>query len=64
MHSMMIATEPLSPERWAQVGLAARETFGGAGRISLYGQRTASGRIAFGARGAYFSESPRDVTPS
>ena len=54
MHSMMIATEPLSPERWAQVGLAARETFGGAGRISLYGQRTASGRIAFGARGAYY----------
>ena len=54
MHSMMIATEPLSADRWAEVGLAGREAFGGAGRIALYGQRTASGRVAFGARGAYY----------
>lgn len=54
MHSMMIATEPLPPALWEEIGLSARETFGGAGRISTYGQRTVSGRVAFGARGVYY----------
>jgi len=53
-HSMMIATEPLSPETWQEIGLAARETFGDPRRSVIYGQRTADDRIAFGARGGYF----------
>ena len=53
-HSMMIATEPLSPETWQEIGLAGRETFGDPRRTVIYGQRTADDRIAFGARGGYF----------
>ena len=54
LHSCMIATEPLPPGTWASLGLAARETFADARRVVVYGQRTADGRIAFGARGGYF----------
>lgn len=54
IHSMMVATEPLSPELWKSIGLADRETFGAYRRISTYGQRTADDRIAFGTRGSYF----------
>ena len=52
-YSMMIATEPLSPEIWDEIGLEARETFGDPRRMVIYGQRTADDRIAFGARGGY-----------
>lgn len=54
MHSMMIATEPLPEAAWKEIGLPNRETFGDPRRIVVYGQRTADGRIAFGARGSYF----------
>ncbi len=53
LHSLMIATEPLPDELWKEIGLAARETFGAARRIVVYGQRTADGRLAFGGRGGY-----------
>lgn len=53
LHSMMIATEPLPDEIWKQIGLAERPTFGDARRITIYGQRTADGRIAFGGRAGY-----------
>jgi glycine/D-amino acid oxidase-like deaminating enzyme len=57
IHSMMIATEPLSQETWERIGLNERETFGDARRIVIYGQRTRDGRIAFGGRGEYFYNS-------
>jgi glycine/D-amino acid oxidase-like deaminating enzyme len=50
--SLMIATEPLSEEQWAAVGLARRETFSDHRNMIIYGQRTADGRLAFGGRGA------------
>ncbi len=54
VHSMMIATEPLSEALWKEIGLANRETFGDPRRMVTYGQRTADDRIAFGCRGSYF----------
>jgi glycine/D-amino acid oxidase-like deaminating enzyme len=53
-HSIMIATEPLPDSAWKEIGLAERETFGDARRTVIYGQRTADGRLAFGARGEYY----------
>jgi glycine/D-amino acid oxidase-like deaminating enzyme len=49
---MMIATEPLSDQTWARLGLGQRETFADHRRLVIYGQRTADGRLAFGGRGA------------
>ncbi len=53
LHSMMIATEPLPAEVWSEIGLERGETFGDGRRVVIYGQRTADGRMAFGARGEY-----------
>jgi glycine/D-amino acid oxidase-like deaminating enzyme len=50
-YSQMIATEPLTAERWEAIGLADRPTFCDDRRMVIYGQRTGDGRIAFGARG-------------
>lgn len=52
VYSLMIATEPLSDEIWAQIGLEGRPTFADHRHLVIYGQRTADGRIAFGGRGA------------
>ncbi|HSO64589.1 MAG TPA: FAD-dependent oxidoreductase, partial [Ornithinibacter sp.] len=52
VYSLMVATEPLTPARWADVGLAGREVFADHGHVVIYGQRTDDGRIAFGGRGA------------
>jgi glycine/D-amino acid oxidase-like deaminating enzyme len=52
VYSLMIATEPLDEQTWAQIGLANRETFADYGNLIIYGQRTADGRLAFGGRGA------------
>ena len=52
LYSLMIATEPLSPEMWQEIGLASRETFTDGRHLLIYGQRTADGRFAFGGRGA------------
>jgi glycine/D-amino acid oxidase-like deaminating enzyme len=54
MHSMMIATEPLTDSLWKEIGLEQRETFADTRRIVTYGQRTADDRLAFGARGLYY----------
>lgn len=53
LYSMMVATEPLSEATWREVGLANRETFGDARRVTTYGQRTLDGRLAFGCRVGY-----------
>ncbi len=52
IYSLMVATEPLGPERWEAIGLAGRETFSDGRHLLVYGQRTADGRLAFGGRGA------------
>ncbi|MEV6690215.1 FAD-dependent oxidoreductase [Micromonospora sp. NPDC051196] len=52
VYSLMLATEPLPPTTWAQIGLAERETFTDLRHVIIYGQRTADGRLAFGGRGA------------
>jgi glycine/D-amino acid oxidase-like deaminating enzyme len=54
VHSMMIATAPLPPSLWPEIGLAERELFSDPRRLVIYGQRTADGRLAFGARGNYY----------
>lgn len=52
VYSLMIATEPLSPEVWDAIGLHRRETFNDKRHLIIYGQRTADDRFAFGGRGA------------
>jgi len=52
VYSMMLATEPLTPEIRSSIGLASRETFSDFRNLIIYGQITADNRIAFGGRGA------------
>jgi len=52
LYSLMVATEPLDDEVWAEIGLSERQTFADDRHLVIYGQRTADGRIAFGGRGA------------
>ena len=52
VYSHMIATEPLPPEVWAQIGLDRAQTFHDARHLIVYGQRTTDDRLAFGGRGA------------
>jgi glycine/D-amino acid oxidase-like deaminating enzyme len=49
-YEYMIATEPLSDQVWADIGLAERGLFGDASRLFTYAQRTADNRIAIGGR--------------
>lgn len=59
LYSLMIATEPISDDRWNEIGLANRETFGDLRHLVIYGQRTADGRVAFGGRGAPYDYASR-----
>lgn len=52
VYSLMLATAPLPSAVWEQIGLAERETFTDGRHLTIYGQRTEDGRIAFGGRGA------------
>jgi glycine/D-amino acid oxidase-like deaminating enzyme len=52
LYSLMVATEPLSPLTWDEIGLPERETFADGRHLVIYGQRTGDGRVAFGGRGA------------
>jgi len=52
VYSLMVATEPVPDNVWADIGLEQRETFSDGRHLIIYGQRTADGRIAFGGRGA------------
>ena len=65
LYSSMIATEPLSESVWDDIGLRNRETFDDRRRVTLYGQRTADGRLAFGGQEVYLFGSKRIslVTP-
>jgi glycine/D-amino acid oxidase-like deaminating enzyme len=61
VQSQIIATEPLSEAQWDEVGLASRPAFSDGGRLITYGQRSADGRLIFGARGGYrFGARPRN----
>jgi glycine/D-amino acid oxidase-like deaminating enzyme len=50
--NFMIATEPLTEEVWAEIGLRRREVFEDSPALLAYGQRTADDRIAWGGLGA------------
>lgn len=54
LYSLMIATEPLSDETWAQIGIEHGQTFTDFRHLLIYGQRTADNRFAFGGRGAHY----------
>ena len=58
----MIATEPLPPSVWDEIGWAGRETLADGRHLIIYAQRTADDRIAFGGRGApyHFGSRIRD----
>ena len=51
MNSSMIATEPLSPEIWREIGWDNAETLSDYAHAYTYIQRTIDGRIAIGGRG-------------
>ena len=53
IHSMMVATEPLSQQQIDDIGFRQRYTFTNSDRVTTYGQLTADRRIAFGCRGTY-----------
>ncbi len=52
VYSLMTATEPLPADVWERIGLERRATFADNRHLTIYGQRTRDGRIAFGGRGA------------
>ena len=58
-YSLMVATEPLSQDVLDEIGLADRPTFADGRNMTIYGQRTADGRLAFGGRGAPYRYGPR-----
>jgi glycine/D-amino acid oxidase-like deaminating enzyme len=61
LYSLMIATEPLSDEAWAEIGWQPGVTIADAHHLFFYAQRTMDGRIAIGGRGApYRLGSPID----
>jgi glycine/D-amino acid oxidase-like deaminating enzyme len=52
IYSLIVATAPLPPDAWAEVGWDGRETLTDGRHLLIYAQRTADGRVAFGGRGA------------
>ncbi|MBB2497223.1 NAD(P)/FAD-dependent oxidoreductase [Aquipseudomonas ullengensis] len=53
VQSLLVATEPLPADIWAQIGLDRGQAFSESSRQVTYGQRTADDRLVFGARGGY-----------
>ena len=51
VYSLMVATEPLTPEVLDEIRLDDRPTFADDRFMVIYGQRTADNRLAFGGRG-------------
>ncbi|HUH06334.1 MAG TPA: FAD-dependent oxidoreductase [Egibacteraceae bacterium] len=52
LYSLIVLTEPLSDEQWAQIGWAGGESLSSQRLTVDYLTRTADGRILFGGRGA------------
>lgn len=66
LNSAQIATEPLPPEIWDQIGWDGHEILGDFDHTYCYCQRTREGRITVGARGVPYrfgSQIDRDGTP-
>jgi glycine/D-amino acid oxidase-like deaminating enzyme len=63
VYSLMLATEPLPAAVWDEIGLHDRATFSDERHLTIYGQRTADGRLAFGGRGAPYHFGSR-VSPA
>ena len=53
VQSLIVATEPLSEDIWADIGLAHGQAFSESSRQVTYGQRSRDNRLVFGARGGY-----------
>ncbi|MBC9250330.1 FAD-dependent oxidoreductase [Pseudomonas alcaligenes] len=53
VQSLIVATEPLPADVWAEIGLDRGQAFGESSRQVTYGQRSADDRLVFGARGGY-----------
>jgi glycine/D-amino acid oxidase-like deaminating enzyme len=63
LYSLMIATEPLSPAIWSELGWREGLTIRDHRHLFFYAQRTIDGRIAIGGRGApYRLDRPIDET--
>lgn len=62
IYSLIVLTDPLPPEIWAEIGWANRELLSSQRLTVDYLQRTADGRIMFGGRGApyYFASRMTD----
>ncbi|MGA0970825.1 MAG: NAD(P)/FAD-dependent oxidoreductase [Ilumatobacteraceae bacterium] len=54
LYSLMVVTDPIPADVWAEIGLGRRQTFDDGRHLVIYGQRTADDRIAFGGRGARY----------
>jgi glycine/D-amino acid oxidase-like deaminating enzyme len=52
LYSLMVATEPLPDDAWAEIGWNDYETLHDGRHLLIYAQRTGDGRIAIGGRGA------------
>ncbi|ABW10406.1 FAD dependent oxidoreductase [Parafrankia sp. EAN1pec] len=63
VYSLLIATEPLPPAVWDEIGWERRVTVGDGRHMIIYAQRTADGRIVLGGRGAPYHFGSR-VRPS
>ncbi|MCY1287829.1 putative aminophosphonate oxidoreductase [compost metagenome] len=53
VQSLLVATEPLPPALWEEIGLDRGQAFSEFSRQVTYGQRSADDRLVFGARGGY-----------
>lgn len=53
VQSLLVATEPLPADVWAEIGLERGQAFSESSRQVTYGQRSADDRLVFGARGGY-----------
>ncbi len=53
VYSLIVATEPLTAAQWDEIGLSSRPAYADFCRLVTYGQRSADGRLVFGARGGY-----------
>ena len=62
VHSLVLATAPLSGQHWDEIGLRRRETFTDHRHLIVYGQRTADDRLVFGGRGAPYRYGAKVIT--
>ena len=52
LYSYVVATDPIPPHVWDEIGWDGRETLSDGRNMVTYAQRTGDGRIVFGGRGA------------